>query len=77
MTIKTFASCPHCGDEVKVLYTPADKGRTYGPPERCWEPSAAELETVRPECQSCGEEFTEADVDRMLLEVEAEEADER
>ena len=58
-----------------VWYTPPDKGCTYGPPERCWEPSGAELEPLDPDCPHCNEEFDEDDVDRMLLQIEEDERD--
>lgn len=32
--------------EVSFYFTPADHGRTYGPPEDCWPPHPAEAEVA-------------------------------
>jgi hypothetical protein len=67
-------TCPHeeCEADFDVIYTPALKARTYGPPENCYEGEPAEIDWPT-ECPECGGEITEADADRWLLKVEGQE----
>ena len=59
--------CPNdeCEAEIDVTYTPAQKGRTYGPPERCFPDDPDELDAPA-ECPHCGYAFTDEDEERWM-----------
>ena len=67
---KVTVTCPHCEADVLAWYSPGEKGSTYGPPEQCFEAHGSCLETAEPECEQCGEEFDDDDVDKMLANHE-------
>ena len=60
-------TCPNeeCEADIDVSYTPATRGRTYGPPEDCYPPDPDELDAPS-ECPHCGYAFTDEDAERWM-----------
>jgi hypothetical protein len=58
-----------CEKDIDVIFRPELKGKTYGPPENCYETEPAEIDTPE-HCPHCGITITEEDVDKWLLEIE-------
>ena len=75
---RRYVTCRNeeCEKDIECIYTPPLAGRTYGPPERCYEAEPGDLDAPG-NCPHCGTVIEDEDIERWLCEIEEEDDDNR
>ena len=68
---KVVVDCPECDCDIVVWYDPGCPGRTYGPPEKCYEADPPQID-YPDVCPHCGVSFDGVDEAKWLEVIEPE-----